>query len=386
MASLLDDIARETGGSSFKTFKYGFDGIEVPRFDYDDHPLSFTWKKYGETSRHRKETIPLKERADQILKNKPLFCYFLDGSRKAYKVDDISYRRQIFPIIAGQVGVGCCQRENGRMTALKGKCVRHLLISLPKIAKKSDWDDDELSFENLRGFINRKPEIESKNVSFSKITAYTTNVDRNDKIENKGIATIQNYMTYHEQEMVASMVKEGYLIPERYLLKDGSLEYQVHGIKKKSELERYRDNYRFVVGASKSFNPAYCIDKNGKNNSSLIAQLPLYSRTPAQMYDSPIIGDMKFAVWFVRIRDSRYTNNTFDGILKLEKILVTDKEMDEGLESEEIDIITANIINERNPVCYGADHRWANHLYPIYVTEGYVKSKYLSDSVFLSLF
>ena len=29
MASILDDIASETGGKSFKTFKYGFDGIEV---------------------------------------------------------------------------------------------------------------------------------------------------------------------------------------------------------------------------------------------------------------------------------------------------------------------------------------------------------------------
>ena len=37
MASILDVIASETHGSSFKTYKYGFDGIEVPRFDYDDH-------------------------------------------------------------------------------------------------------------------------------------------------------------------------------------------------------------------------------------------------------------------------------------------------------------------------------------------------------------
>ena len=95
---------------------------------------------------------------------------------------------------------------------------------------------------------------------------------------------------------------------------------------------------------------------------------------------------MKFAVWYVRIRDHIYTNNTFDGILKLEKILVTDEQMEEGLESSEVDMITANIINERNPVCYGADHRWANHLYPIYVTETFIKSKYLGESMFLNLF
>ena len=54
MASILDIIASETHGSSFKTYKYGFDGIEVPRFDYDDHQYHFTWKRYGETETHKK--------------------------------------------------------------------------------------------------------------------------------------------------------------------------------------------------------------------------------------------------------------------------------------------------------------------------------------------
>jgi hypothetical protein len=32
------------------------------------------------------------------------------------------------------------------------------------------------------------------------------------------------------------------------------------------------------------------------------------------------------------------------------------------------------------------DARWANHLYPVYVTECYAKSKYLSSTMFLNLF
>ena len=95
---------------------------------------------------------------------------------------------------------------------------------------------------------------------------------------------------------------------------------------------------------------------------------------------------MNFAVWFVRIRDAANTLNAFDGILKLEKILVTDDQIENGLDSEEVDIITANIINERAPVCYGADRRWANHLYSIYITESFIKSKYLGENMFLNLF
>ena len=58
----------------------------------------------------------------------------------------------------------------------------------------------------------------------------------------------------------------------------------------------------------------------------------------------------------------------------------------DGISTDEVDTITANIINERNPVCYGADNRWANHLYPVYVTESFVKSKYLGENLFLNLF
>jgi hypothetical protein len=82
----------------------------------------------------------------------------------------------------------------------------------------------------------------------------------------------------------------------------------------------------------------------------------------------------------------RRTVSPFDGVLKVEKILVTDDEQRKGLNSEEIDRISANLINERTPTCYGSDNRWANHLYPVYLTENYIKSQYLSDVYFLNLF
>lgn len=386
MSTVLDEIAKETNGKSFKTYKYGFDGIAVPRFDYDDHRHRITWKQYGETEYHDR---PCPVNA-QFLSAPSLFAYFLDGSRKTYKVDDMAFRNQVYPVIAGQVGVGCCTRVDKDMMPLFYRDTpmfeRHLVISLPKVAKSSDWDDDELAFEHLRKKINARADLKAKGTSFEKILAYSTKVEIGDKIENKGIASIQDYMVEREKFMVAELVRKSFLLPDRYLLKDGSLEYQVHGITSQTELARFRNNYQFVVGVSKSFNPENCVDKNGRNNSNLIAQLPLYHRTPVNMYSSPRIGDMEFAVWFVRIRDQRYTNNAFDGILKIEKILVTEEQRKHGLDSEEVDYITASIINERNPVCYGADKRWANHLYPVFITESYVKSKYLGESMFLNLF
>lgn len=389
MRTLLDDIADETNGKSFKTYKYGFDGVEMPRFDYDDHRHQITWKRHGETE-YLSKPKDLKSRAAMALNAPPLFAYFLDGSRKTYKVDDMAYRNQVYPIIAGQVGVGCCTRIEMDMQPLYFNKTpmfeRHLVISLPKIAKSNDWDDDELAFEHLRKKINLRNDLISKYIDFAKILSYSTKVEIGDKIENKGIASIQDYMIEREKFMVAELVKNGFLMPDKYLIKDGSLEYQVHGITNKSELARFRNNYQFVVGVSKSFNPENCVDKNRRNNSNLIAQLPLYHRTPVNMYYSDRIGDMYFAVWFVRIRDAKYTHNAFDGILKLEKILVTDEQIENGIDSEEVDTITANIINERLPVCYGVDRRWANHLYPVYITESFIKSKYIGENMFLNLF
>lgn len=389
MESVLDVIANETKGKSYKTLKYSFEGIEVPRFDYDDNHKNFVWKAFGETDYEIKPTN-MRPILANMQGKKPLFHYFLDGSRRVYKVDDIAYSNQVFPVIAGQVGVGCCVRENGNMGILRykdGKSVfnRHIVVALPKRARDSDWAEEN-SFEYLRKKINELPMLKKYNITINRVESYSTSVAQGDKIENKGIAVIQDYMTSKEKEMVAELVQNKFLGRNRYLLKDGSLEYQVRNIKNDKELRRFQNNYQFVVGAAKSFNPANCKDKKDHNNSDLIAQLPLFYRTPVQMYESEVIGKVRFAIWFVRIRDRKFTNNAFDGILKLEKILVTDEEKENGLDSDEVDEITANIINERNPVCYGADKRWANHLYPIYVTERFIKSQYLGENFFLNLF
>ena len=389
MESVLDIIAKETSGKSYKTLKYSFEGIEVPRFDYDDVHKNFVWKAFGEND-HKKQIKNMKPLADELCTQPPLFHYFLDGSRRAYKIDDIAYNNQVFPVIAGQVGVGCCVRENGNMGVLRDKngttlFERHIVVALPNKARDSDWAEEN-SFEYIREQVNTLPLLKAHNITINKIESYSTSVGEGDKIENKGIAVVQNYMTNREKDMVAELVQHKFLDRERYLLKDGSLEYQVHNIKTDKELRKFQNNYQFVVGAAKSFNPANCKNGRDSNNSDKIAQLPLFYRTPVQMYESEAIGNVRFAVWFVRIRDRKYTNNAFDGILKLEKILVTDKEKESGLDTDEVDQITANIINERNPVCYGSDKRWANHLFPIYVTERFVKSQYLGENFFLSLF
>ena len=348
-----------------------------------------TWKKYAE-SPHKENSICLKTRADEY-KYKNLespFVYFLDGSRHIFKLDDVLYLDKIYPITAGQVCVACCKRENRKIKPLVYKNKQFLkydiVIALPKVAGKSDWIEPEEEFEELKNLINNT----SNKINFSEILAYPKNnisIKDNEKLETMSVSVIQDYMLEQEKKVVAELADSNLLSGGKFLLKDGSIEYPMFS-KSSEELRKFKENYRYVLGISKSFNLDNYIDKHNKNNSDKIAKLALYHRTPVSFYHSDRVGDINFAVWFVRIRETKYTRNVFDGVLKIEKILVTDSENEKGLDSEEVDFLTANIINERNPVCYGNDSRWANHLYPIYLTEQYIKSKFMSSELFMNLF
>ena len=100
----------------------------------------------------------------------------------------------------------------------------------------------------------------------------------------------------------------------------------------------------------------------------------LYMHVNQETLDKLVIPDDKpCAGGFMELADA------------VEKIMM-DEEIANGIDTDVIDLISANIINERNPTCYGTDRRWANHLYPVFLTESYVKSKYISAEMFLHLF
>lgn len=384
MEKILDFIAKETDGKNYKSYKYCFESIDIPKLEYDDKK-GIQVKKKGETDKSLTKTKSIKDLADRISKNgRPLFTYFLDGSRRTYKVDDIAYGRRLYPIIAGQIGVAVCERQD-KNTFKSVNLMNPLVISIPENANaQTTIGNNSLFFNSLVQKLNSQEILKKHNLKFSKILPYNnTGLKEHDKYEDRGVAKIQNEMIIVEQKAVFELVKAKKLNDESFLVKDGSLEYIRSGEAK--ELSAIKSNYDCVVGVSKAFNPE-SLSSDVKDISRRIAELEIYHRTPAFMYNTERIPDVKFAVWYLRIRAKKYSESLFGGVLKIEKILVRDIQEEEGLDSDEIDLISANIINERNPVCYGKDDRWAKHLYPIYLTENYIKSKYLSDIYFINLF
>ena len=139
------------------------------------------------------------------------------------------------------------------------------------------------------------------------------------------------------------------------MVKDGSLEYRPTKEDRadRRKYQTFKNNYNWVMGASKSFNPEVCEDINGRPNPGFIADLPLFHRTPVAEYENPLLGDIKFAIWYIRLRDQRQTRTPFDGILKIEKILVTEEENQIGIDSELVDTLSAYLIRERTPFATG---------------------------------
>ncbi|HAO23406.1 MAG TPA: hypothetical protein DCQ37_24960 [Desulfobacteraceae bacterium] len=389
MERVLSFLAKETRATEYyKSFKYCFEGVEVPTVLYDDKQhIVFTDDKSGETDKKSKNSRSLEKLAKRLQSDgKPLFKYFLDGSRRTYKVDDIAYGNRVYPVIAGQIGVGCCERKSPDSVKM-ARLESYLALSLPACANKDNSSDD-LFFNALTSKINEMPVLKRHNLNFQRILRYESNKElkEGEKYEHKGIAKIQDEMVEAEKKLVNQLVKDKKLNFDSYLLKDGSIEYKSMKNGDFKDLASIKSNYQCVVGVSKSFNPELCKDYKGKSIAKNIADLPLFHRTPAYKYRTERIPGVEFSVWYLRVRDIKQTISPFDGVLKIEKILITDAEHEKGLNSEEIDRISANLINERNPTCYGADNRWANHLYPVYLTENFIKSRYLSDVYFLNLF
>ena len=109
MGELIKYIADETDGKAFGSFKYGYDNDPQMRMPYEEQDLPITPKQYAESQK-----IPtsrdMTALAQQLSQFPPLFHYFLDGSRMVYKIDDIQYDKKVYPLVAGQISVACCER------------------------------------------------------------------------------------------------------------------------------------------------------------------------------------------------------------------------------------------------------------------------------------
>lgn len=352
------NIIREKGYKCHQSERFNLDNFY---FDpYQDEGTIFTKDSVFETENKSGKFVDIPSNV-----NNSLFKYFLDGSRYTYKLGDMETADGKFmPIVTGQLATGVCLRENGKMKKYTLK--RSNALMLYNLINDED-------FKEMREIIEK---IKVNNVPFL-LEKYKFQKDQEVRPENLAIAKIQKMMMEMEIDILTEMVNSRVLKREEMLIIDGSLQF----------MDKKADNRLFsnVIGLSKSFNPNLQVSKNSRQIGAILTKLQFGQRTPVYKYplkdNNRVIG-----AWYLRIRQHDKVLNPLDGIIKIEKIAVNKNEVEDGFESGLIDNISSSILLERNVTCHGKDIRWANHIYPMYLTEKMLKESFLSDIYFLSLF
>lgn len=397
MGVILSYIEQNNEGNfrCYKTRKVSLDEVDIDSVtsensDTDTIPQD-TSGRFAEDDTRRIPTVLISRHL--IANTPPWFKFFLDGSRHTYKVDDISIGSKILPIVAGQIVVGCCYRPD-RDTFKMADLRTQIILSLPKPFHTGGKAEDfaRRYCEKLNAHLKANSRYASgRDIEISQIVFYQTDGpsigDASDKnrFKNSAIAKIQNAMTDDEQFLVRDLCNQKKLNDESWLIKDGSLQYNPRFSSiSLADWNHMRANYKYVVGVSKSFDPDLIKNYEGRKLSSTIANLKPFERTKAYKYTSQHSNGMTFAVWYLRLRkENNFRETHFSDIVKCEMIMF---DPSEPIKSSTIDAISANLIREAYPVCFGSDVRWSNHIYPVYLTESYCKSQYIDSNIFLSLF
>lgn len=295
-----------------------------------------------------------------------IYQYFLDGSRRTYQVADLVVEGRYLPLIAGQVGVAVLKRKGNRLKPVLDLCVHDNLIAFPNEVT-SDSDIKKLS-----------QQIKHETKTSFHLLRYNVK-DEKDPVD-LGIAKIMSYMASLELDAVHKLSESSRLSSNSLLIKDGPLRYK--NIKGRGfDITQFRN----VIGVSKTFRPSFAVGKGQtkKDVGVITSTLKMGERTPVFKTEEE---DKYIGVWYLRIRPRSRMPNPLQGIIKVECYAIDPYEQDNGLDSQRINTISSHLLNERNATPFGADRRWATHLYPIYQTETYIKSTLFSDMRFKALF
>jgi hypothetical protein len=333
--------------------------LDIERFteyrDSDEHPAEVPFER-PELSSSKKKVDESDRRIPTILR------YFLDGSRRTYKIADIILDGRYLPLVAGQVGVAVIERDDeGLMKPLREFCSFQNFIAFPD---RTNADD----LQRLETQINQQNPFQFTMLRYA-VKPESDPVDL-------AVARIMSSMHDLEIATVVQMAERRLLSNDHLLVVDGPLRFR-----KRFDIVQFRN----VVGLSKSFRPSFTVGKGRRREDvgAITSKLDIRERTSVfkTLEEEKLIG-----MWYLRIRPRLMMSNPLQGIVKLECYAIDHEDRELGLDGDRVDVVSSYIMRERNVTPYKADLRWASHIYPIYMAETYLKSSFMSDIRFQALF
>lgn len=229
MGKILKIIEKHSGGKCFYSERYTLDNMIPPEFQ--DRDEEFNSDKTFETNKSGKNM-----QIDQTQSASSLFAYFLDGSRRTYKIADFaSSDNKFLPIIAGQIGAAICARTNKKLK--KYQLNKKNVLAVP----------DRMGGERER-IAHEIKDIRKHGIAIDDLLIYQYKENPDKPFENLAIAKIQFEMLEMEIKLVTNIVNSNLLKTDQMLIIDGSLQFS--GVKQEDE-----HIFQNVIGVSKSFNP-----------------------------------------------------------------------------------------------------------------------------------
>ena len=330
-------------------------GDDAP--DVGGRPLG----KFIEDPRPAETFIPVRGIADD---DALLFRYFIDGSERVinagYVVDP---KRRYLPLLIAQIGVGTTELCGSRLR-LANYVDANILFFPGSFADARLRDAETAAREAAEA--SRSP---------MKLKFECYEVDDGDKRSpvERARAQVLNTMHAMEVEQIADLAATGKTTREALLLIDGSIEFY-------TDMDRHRAAFQNVVGVAKSFNlhDMYGSGKSAQHVGRLVSGLRVGHRTPARRTAH---RNLTIASWYLRLqgRDRVSSLDYDDGVVKIEVFPEDPRSASPSIPAARCARISQHVFALRAPATPHTDARWASHLYPIYLTERYIKTQFRDE-------
>lgn len=368
VSDIMQDVFE---GSRFKCLPYEKRNLdEDPDSEYREYDYRIRGRMFENPESNTISTVPTTGVDEKV---RTILTYFMDGSRRVFRFSDVILPDgRYYPVLAGQVGVAVLKRADDGSVGPMHKHVRYEnILVFPDTLEQTD-----------RSAL--KAELANRKLGFTLSTYATgqTGASQNEDYISVGTKKILDSMHDFELGAVRRMMDDRDLRDDAMLVVDGSLQFRREVLRRNDFPITQLAN---VIGISKSFTPSQPVigARGSKHLGTFLQNLEYGQRTPVFKAGHDEFEDV-LGVWYLRIRPRRMMTNPLAGIIKVE-VLANGDEQENGLDRDRVDHLSALILSERNVTPYGSDSRWANHIYPIYLTELFLKSGFLSDVYFKGL-
>ena len=326
--------------------------------DRDTGPLR---GKFLETPRPSKRFLPVPAIAD----NDPLlFRFFIDGSQRitnaGYIVDT---KNRYLPLLIAQIGVATSELHDSHLRIKHYDAINTLFFP-------DSFSEEDLTAAEAVACHAAKTSRLPLDLSFDRYDVDDTD-DRSPV--DRARSRVQKKLHSMEVDRIVELAKVGDLSRNALLIIDGSIEFY-------ADMERHKEAFRNVVGVAKSFDlhRPYLTGSRAERVGAVISRLPSGHRTPAR---GTAHRNLTIASWYLRLRGrSRMASLEYtEGVVKIEVFPDEPSTDSPKIEASRCNRLSEHVRALRAPATPNTDARWASHLYPVHLTERYIKTQFRND-------